>query len=51
MRRYIKKFDPNRLRREAQRSGATRVANALSSEDNFPADRGADGPPPRVQSH
>ena len=51
MRRYIKKFDPNRVRRAAQRSEATTVAKAPSSEDNLPADRGADGPPPRVQSH
>lgn len=48
MRRYIRKLDPNRLRREAQRSGSlTHYHRKTTSR----LTGGADGPPPRVQSH
>jgi tyrosine-protein phosphatase SIW14 len=51
MRRYIKKFDPSRLHREAEQSAGTRDSDDLSSEDNVRLAGRAHGPPPRVQSH
>jgi protein tyrosine/serine phosphatase len=51
MRRYIKKFDPNRLYLEAEQSAGTRASEELSSEDNVRPPGRAHGTPPRVQSH